>query len=98
MVLKRPFDPDKVKSVVKGWNATEYYWRYREHQYLDLPDRLLIEELLDDGHSGGPLDYRFYCFHGHPEIVQVDNYSNGINSFYDTRWNRLNLKQPDSSS
>jgi hypothetical protein len=63
----------------------------REYQYYKIKPRILIEELLNDGIESGPLDYRFWCFHGQPEVVQVDNNVHDINPFYDLSWNKLSL-------
>jgi hypothetical protein len=66
-----------------------YYWRAREYQYYKIAPRIVIEEFIDDGEPGGPLDYRFWCFHGVPEIIQVDNHAHGVDQSYDADWNRL---------
>src|SRR5262245_20349025 len=50
-----------------------YYWVCREYYYHAIPPQVLIEELLDDGEPKGPLDYRFWCFDGVPELIQVTN-------------------------
>jgi hypothetical protein len=51
----------------------------------------MIEEYLKNKDGTGPLDYRFYCFKGVPEVIQVDNHAHDINPFYDTNWNQLDL-------
>jgi hypothetical protein len=51
----------------------------------------LVEPFLEDHQPDGPLDYRFWCFDGKPEVIQVDNHSHSINPFYDTDWNLLPL-------
>jgi hypothetical protein len=66
-----------------------YYWKLREYHYYAIPRRILIEQFLDDGEEDGPLDYKFWCFHGHPEAIQVDNHSHNINPFYDTNWKKI---------
>lgn len=70
---------------------TSYYWESREYHYDAIPPRILIEEFLDDGEPSGPLDFRFWCFDGVPELIQVDNSTHSINPFYDPRWNALDL-------
>ena len=69
-----------------------YYWRHREYHYHAIPRQILIEELLDDGEPKGPLDYRFYCFDGVPELIQVTNSDQTVNQFYDPQWNALDLR------
>jgi hypothetical protein len=51
----------------------------------------MIEEYLQNKDGTGPLDYRFYCFNGIPEVIQVDNHAHDINPFYDTNWKQLDL-------
>ena len=67
--------------------ASNFYWVAREYQYRNIKPRILIEELIEDGHADGPLDYRFWGFEGKPEIIQVDNRPHNINPFYDVDLN-----------
>lgn len=66
MVLRRPIDRAEVVDQFDKWLATNYYWITRELQYLGIKPRIMVEEFLDDGNADGPLDYRFWCFHGRP--------------------------------
>lgn len=68
---------------------------FREFHYYAIPPRILIEELLEDGHLDGPLNYSFWCFGGTPSVIQVDNHVHNINPFYDTSWNKLDLRTRD---
>lgn len=72
--------------------AESYYWCGREYQYLGIPRRVMVEERIDDGTGGPPLDYSAWCFHGRPRLVQVRKYHRVVNQFYDLDWNRLDLK------
>ena len=72
--------------------SENFYWACREYQYYDIRPQILIEEYLDDGKSEYPLDYRFWCFNGQPEMIQVDNREHNINPFYDLYWERLPLQ------
>jgi hypothetical protein len=63
----------------------------REYHYKAIPPQIVIEELLDDGNTLGPLDYRFWCFAGQPRLVQVDDRVHGINPFYDPEWRKVDL-------
>ncbi len=69
-----------------------YYWECREFQYYNIMPIALIEDFIDDGEVNGPLDYRFWCFQGKPEIIQVDNNAHDINPFYDLEWRKLDLR------
>jgi hypothetical protein len=97
VVLGGPgFDRAAALAEMSWWLEESYYWGGQEYQYLDLPPRVMIEEYIDDGTGGGPLDYSFWCFGGTPEFAQVRKYPRLINQFYDFDWNRLPFKsQPD---
>lgn len=82
-------------QTLRNWLGQNYYWVDREYQYYKIKPRILIEEYLDDGQPGGPLDYRFWCFNGKVEIIQVDNHEHDINPFYDINWNKLSLSYRD---
>jgi hypothetical protein len=98
IVLKRPFDRDQIKAKLRGWMKSDYYWVFREAQYYRIKPQILVEHLLDDGFPDGPLDYRFWCFGGKPEVVQVDNHTHLLNAFYDTSWRNLRFAYRQSGS
>lgn len=85
-------DPKQIITLLDIWLKENYYWMLREYHYYDIPPRILIEEFLDDEEPHGPLDYRFWCFDGLPELIQIDNHAHSINPFYDTSWNKLDLR------
>lgn len=91
MVWRDSLNRDEVVAQLQRWLRTNHYWVAREYQYYRIPRRILIESLLDDGRQDGPLDYRVWCFHGRPELIQVDNHRHDINPFYDTSWNKVSL-------
>lgn len=85
-------DRDDIRRQAASWMRDNYYWHAREFQYLGVAPQVLVEPLLDDGQDKGPLDYRFWCFHGEPQYVQIDNHAHDINAFYDTEWNTLDIR------
>lgn len=78
-----------VAARLDAWLGENFYFYTRERQYLDIEPRILVEEMLDDGQPDGPLDYRFWCFDGRVEMIQVDNSSYTINPFYGLDWQRI---------
>ncbi len=60
--------PRAVRRLDK-WLHTNWYWYGREGPYRAIPPRILVEEWIGD--AGAPVDYKFMCFGGEPEIVQV---------------------------
>ncbi len=88
-LLIKPVDRQKVIRRLRKWMKRNYYYSCREMQYKLIKPRILVERFIDDGNSDGPLDYRFWCFDGIPEVIQVDNNDASINPFFDLKWNRL---------
>lgn len=97
LVVRAPVDRLYVIETLRAWLQINYYWVNREYQYHEIPPRIVVEQYLDDGHACGPLDYRFWCFGGHPELIQVDNSAHSIDVFYDVDWNKLELRHRDGT-
>jgi hypothetical protein len=91
IVVKGKVDRSEIIRTLSGWLKSNYYWSCREYQYFHIKPAVMIEEYLKNKDGTGPLDYRFYCFKGIPEVIQVDNHAHDINPFYDTNWNQLDL-------
>jgi TupA-like ATPgrasp len=90
--LQGKYDRRNVIETMRRWLNTNYYYEDREYHYYDIKPRILIESHLDDGQKDGPLDYRFWCFNGRPEVIHVNNHRRGINPFYDLGWQKLSLR------
>lgn len=80
-----------VKPAGVRWLKTNFYWANREHQYYHIKPRVLIEEYLKGQDGEWPLDYKIWCFGGHPELIQLANHACDINPFFDREWNLLDL-------
>jgi hypothetical protein len=88
MVLRQPIDKQAVIAFFQRHLAENYYWAFREFQYYRIKPKIMIEHFLDDGHTDGPLDYKFFCFRGKPTLVQVSDYKHN-HVFFDLFWNKL---------
>lgn len=95
IVVRGKVDPADIVGKLSVWLKKNYYWSAREGQYYDIKPRVMIEEYLSSHDGSGPLDYRFWCFGGIPEVIQVDNHAHDINPFFDTQWNQLDLYYRD---
>ncbi len=85
-------DIKTARRRLKKWLRKSQYIRYREWCYKDIQPRIVCEKYLED--SGGSLaDYKIYCFHGEPKMIQVvvDRSTNCQEAFYDAQWRRLDL-------
>ena len=98
IVVKGKVDRSDVISRLSVWLRSNYYWSGREYQYYHIKPIVMIEEYLRNQDGSGPLDYRFWCFKGIPEVIQVDNHAHDINPFFDTQWNQLDLYYRESVS
>jgi hypothetical protein len=91
-------DRNKIIDTLQLWLNQNLYWVSREYQYFDISPRIMVEEFIEDGVlDHPPLDYRFWCFNGVAEVIQVDNHAHSINPFYDTSWNKLDLHYREKS-
>ena len=79
------------KRTMKLWLKQDIYWSGREWVYKNLKKRIVAEKYLED-ESGGLLDYKFYCFNGKPEFLQLEvgRYTDqNTRNFYDMDWNLM---------
>lgn len=73
----------------KEWLALDYGRDGGEYQYVGIERRLIIERDMREDNGGEELhDYKFFCFNGVPQFVQVDlnRYSHHERCFYNMNW------------
>lgn len=87
-------DENKIKRIFKNWMKIDYFKIKKEPQYKNIKKSILCEQYLCDKDGKLP-DYKFYCFDGKAEFVEVDyeRYENHKMTFYDRNWNMLDLKK-----
>lgn len=95
---------------LKEWYKTKdtFYLAYSEMQYKGIPPKLVCERLIESEQGGLPVDYKFYCFNGIPEVVLVcvGRDSDGNNAkyyFFDRNWelkryNKAGIEAPEGFS
>ncbi len=90
---KAAFDWPQERAKARGWLKKNFYWNYRETVYKHIQPRIMVSRYLQSENGHAPNDYKFFCFHGQPEYIQVDSqrYSNHHRDFYDIQWKRLPL-------
>ena len=98
IVVKGKADRTDIINKLSVWLKTNIYWSGKENQYYHIKPRVVIEEYLKNQDASPPLDYRFWCFRGIPEFIQVDNHAHNINPFFDTKWNLLDLHYREGAS
>jgi hypothetical protein len=84
-------DESQVKRLLRGWLKENHYHLSKEPQYKDIKPRLIVEKLLTDADGCVPMDFKFHCFHGQVEAIQVDidRFDDHRRNFYDTDWKLL---------
>jgi hypothetical protein len=85
---KDALDRQELIGTCGKWLASSYYECLREHEYKDIPRRIMIEEFVDDGSGCAPKDYKFFTFNGKVHLIQVDGerFSGHRRSLYDRDW------------
>lgn len=90
------------KKIMKSINSNFFYVG-REYQYRSIRPMILCEKFLSD--SGNiPMDYKFYCFNGIPDVILVckDRFSKETHRasyyFYNQDWEFLPLNKGENLS
>ena len=78
-------------TLLREWLKKERYSGTREANYCHLCPKIIVEEFLSEDGLSVPEDYKLFCFHGVPKMIQVDSdrFGEHTRNFYDTRWHRL---------
>jgi hypothetical protein len=81
----------ELKTLLRKWLKQNMYYLSREPQYRQIQPRLIVEQLITDADGNIPMDFKFHCFHGRVEAIQVDidRFSNHRRNFYDVQWRLL---------
>lgn len=89
---KSSFDLQQAQKKLNKLLKQNYYPKYREWVYKNIPPRLIVDHLLDD-HSGHELqDYKFWCFNGEPKVIYLTNKGKDIfENFYDMDFKELDI-------
>ena len=86
-------DPDESvdRDLLHKWLNTKYYRIAREENYRHIQPKVIVEEFFSEDGLSMPKNYKLFCFHGVPKLIQVDSDRSGehMRNFYDMRWNRL---------
>ena len=80
--------PDLIEEC-EGWLSQNFYEKCRERIYKDIPRRILVEEFIDDGRGGAPVDYKFLVFRGRVEFHNLpvfDRFGKARGYFLDRNW------------
>ena len=84
-------DESVDRDLLSEWLDTERYSGSREANYRYLRPKIIVEEFLSEDGLSAPKDYKLFCFHGVPKMIQVDSGRSHrhTRNLYDPNWHRL---------
>ncbi len=84
----------RTNKIINKWLKEDYYKIKKEPQYKNIEKKILCEKYIADK-EGKLQDYKFYCFEGKIEFVEVDfdRFEDHRMNFYDLNWNLLNIRK-----
>ncbi|SDX65763.1 ATP-grasp fold amidoligase family protein [Paenibacillus sp. CF384] len=90
---KSKMDFNQAFSKIKGYLKSNHYFYGREWAYKDIKPLIIIEEYLDDN-GRSPADFKILCFHGKPEIIQldIDRFGEHRRNYYNVDWSQMDLR------
>ena len=94
VVLPANVDWDRIRDLCAAWITRLYGGGPRkEWAYVDVPRRIIIEELLADDRGGVPADYKLFVFNGTCRLIQVDSnrYETHSQDFFEPDWTWLDV-------
>jgi len=88
------FDWEAAHLETQRWLRSDHSVYFAEWQYRWIKPRLLIERLLTAKDGSVPVDYKFFCFYGRMELVQVDfeRFTAHSRALFDRHFNRLPVR------
>lgn len=68
---KSTLDRAALIERCSDWLKRSYYKESRERIYKQIEPRIIVEEFIDDGSGGAPLDYKLFLFDGTVQLIEV---------------------------
>lgn len=93
---KSKLDIEAARKKIEASLKVNYYWRGREWPYKNVRPRILAEAYMQDGEKLCLPVYKVFNFNGETRIIQAiqnDKTENETIDYFDTGWNRLDLRQ-----
>jgi len=91
---KSELDVKKTRKILNKWLKSTFVYNNAELHYARIEPCLIAEEYLEEIGKTRLIDYKFYCFNGIPESIEVVTYrSSRIHyvemNLYDMKWNLI---------
>jgi hypothetical protein len=88
---RETFDWEAARTLLSAQMRKPFWKVFRERAYKDIVPMIIVEAFLEGADGGLPRDYKFFCFHGQPVMVQVvdgrDDWPTW--TLYDLDWTKL---------
>ena len=95
---KSKLDRAAVIKELKRGLAEDFFLKYREWPYKNVPRRIICEKYLENEGSSDMPDYKLHCFYGEPKFILVcrDRFSETgmTEDFFTTDWEHIPVKRP----
>lgn len=91
---KATWNVNIAKKKLNKCMKRDYFYLGREWPYKDIKPRIIAEEYIVDESGTQLKDYKIFCFHGKPRMIEVDfdRFIDHKRNVYDTNWNYLNIE------
>ncbi len=67
---KKTFDKQRAREKINAWLDTDFATMLLELHYTRIKRKIIAEKYIENM-SDGVIDYKFHCFNGTPEFLQV---------------------------
>jgi hypothetical protein len=90
---KATLNKKEIETQLDDWLNQNYYFISGEWAYKHIKPRIICEAYLEGAADLGLIDYKFYCFNGEPEYIQLDinRFSDHVQILYDMDWEVLSI-------
>lgn len=92
---KKALDIPKVRNELRRGLKENYYKKFREWPYKDIPRRILAEQYMVDDSGVELRDYKVHCFNGEPRLMEYHRgrFGKHYMEYYDTECNLTDFQQ-----
>lgn len=83
-----------IKRKINAALRRNYYYNGREWAYKEIPPRIIAESYMVDESGIELKDYKFFCFHGEPKMIQVDfgRFHKHMRNIYTIEWEYIPME------
>ncbi|MCM1140008.1 MAG: hypothetical protein NC453_15690 [Muribaculum sp.] len=88
---KKIFDKEEASKHLKRSLIMDIYKQYREWPYKNVQRKIIAEKLIEMPNGGEMIDYKIFCFNGHPQYIQViqNRRTKETIDFFDSDWTHM---------